>query len=116
MPLLTCAPGNDREYGREAWDGSVPGVRRVVGLVAIFGLFLAFQVGSSVVDHDHATILDGIECVACHVVRVAPPTPQPVAGADAATEIAVAPSTAPETPPARIVLAPADLPRGPPEA
>lgn len=88
----------------------------MVGVVAIFALFLGLQVGASVAEHDHGTVADGIECVVCHSVRVAPPSSQPVTRTDAATEITVAPSRAPETAPPAIAIASTDLPRGPPAA
>jgi len=88
----------------------------MVGLVAVFVLFLGLQIGASVVEHDHGTVADGIECVVCHSVRVAPPSSQPATRADAATEITVMPSRAPETPPAGIAVVSTDLPRGPPAA
>ncbi len=51
-----------------------PGDRRVLRSLLVFGLFLGLQLSTSFESHDHVSVADSIECVACHGVRILPST------------------------------------------
>lgn len=98
------------------FPGSPARRRGVLGAIVVFGLFLALQVGASFGEHDHATVADGIECVACHGVRVAPPAERPMSSVEAPEIVTVLPSPPPEVPSRTVLALTGDPPRGPPRA
>ncbi len=64
-----------------------PGDRRVLRTLLVFGLFLGLQLSTSFESHDHVSVADSIECVACHGVRIVPPTDQVAAPLEAEATI-----------------------------
>jgi hypothetical protein len=88
----------------------------VSAAVLVFGLFLGLQVGASFDDHDHATVADGIECVVCHGVRVAPPAERPAQIAEAPATVSIDWVATPVAPTPAILSLTGDPPRGPPAA
>jgi hypothetical protein len=84
--------------------------------LAVFGLFLGLQVSASFDEHDHATVADGVECLVCHGVRMAPPAERPVRIVEAPDVVPVEWVPTPAAPTSAILSLTGDPPRGPPPA